>query len=98
MSISKETILKIADLAKLEIDKDEEKRLTHELQQILDYFSSLQEVDTKDVEGTNQVTGLTNIFRNDQVQEYPEEKRKKLFQDTLRVKDKCIIVPKIINN
>jgi len=54
-----------AKLANLPLKKEEEEKFTDQLSTILDYIKKLEEVDTKNVEPTSQVTGLVNITRND---------------------------------
>lgn len=66
-SLSADQIRHIAKLARLQISDDEVERYAKELSAILDYVGTLQEVDTKGVEPTAQVTGLTNAFREDTI-------------------------------
>lgn len=61
----------IAKLARLEITDDEAASLATELTSILAYVDMLQEVDTKGVEPTAQVTGMTNAFRADELRGAP---------------------------
>lgn len=59
-------ITHVAKLANLELSEDEKKTFEPQLSSILKYIKKLQEVDTKDVEPTSQVTGLENVARNDE--------------------------------
>ena len=65
--LSSEDVRHIAKLARLQLSDDEVEKFSGELTSILDYVDMLQEVDTKDVEPTAQVTGLTNAFRDDEI-------------------------------
>jgi aspartyl-tRNA(Asn)/glutamyl-tRNA(Gln) amidotransferase subunit C len=67
-SLSDKDVRHIAKLARLRLTNDEVKRFAPELTSILGYIEMLQEVDTKNVEATAQVTGLTNSFRKDTIQ------------------------------
>ncbi|MFH1670380.1 MAG: Asp-tRNA(Asn)/Glu-tRNA(Gln) amidotransferase subunit GatC [Patescibacteria group bacterium] len=67
MAISPDEVRHIAMLARLHLDDSKVEKFTRELSSILDYVDMLQEVDTKNVEPTAQVTGLTNGFREDEV-------------------------------
>lgn len=58
-------ITHVAKLANLKIAKEDETKFHNQLSSILDYIARLNEVDTKDVEETSQVTGLENILRED---------------------------------
>jgi len=55
----------IAKLANLEIKREELEKFQKQLSSILQYINKLKEVDTKDIETTNQVTGLENVTRED---------------------------------
>lgn len=56
----------VAELAKLKLTSKELKKIQMQLSQILEYVGQLSEVDTKGVEPTSQVTGLENVFRQDE--------------------------------
>ena len=57
----------VARLAKLKLTPTEEKKLAPQLSAILDYVSQLAKVPTKNVPPTSQVTGLINVYREDEV-------------------------------
>jgi aspartyl-tRNA(Asn)/glutamyl-tRNA(Gln) amidotransferase subunit C len=59
----------IAKLANLTLAPEEEKKLEKQLSETLSYVEKLNEVDTKNVESTSQVTGLENVMREDEVKE-----------------------------
>lgn len=61
----------IAKLARLTLKDDEVEKYAKELTSILKYIDQLTEVDTKNVEATAQVTGLTNSLRVDEVYTTP---------------------------
>lgn len=72
----REDVLKLARLARLHITDEEIDRFADEISAILGYVEQLQSVDVKDLPPTNQVTGLTNVMRPDEVIDYgatPEE-------------------------
>ena len=55
----------VAKLANLSIKPEDEKKFEKQLNDILGYVEKLNEVDTKGVEITSQVTGLENVTRED---------------------------------
>ena len=57
----------IAKLARLKLSDGEVDKFSKELTSILHYVDMLTEVDTSGVEATAQVTGQTNVFRNDEI-------------------------------
>ena len=66
MPITKKEVEHVASLARLGLSEKEKDKLSRELNGILDYFEKLKEIDTKNIEPTAQVTGLTNVFRKDE--------------------------------
>ncbi|OGM21514.1 hypothetical protein A2714_00140 [Candidatus Woesebacteria bacterium RIFCSPHIGHO2_01_FULL_38_9] len=64
---SSETTAKIAELSKLEIDKNEGGYLTEQFNETLTVIDQLEDPRTENVIETSQVTGLKNVFRNDSI-------------------------------
>lgn len=63
--LSKFEVEKIGQLARIHLtDKDKEK-YSKELSSILGYVEKLKAVNTDKIEETSQVTGLTNVYRDD---------------------------------
>lgn len=56
----------VAKLANLPLTDVEKKKFEKQLSETLDYVNQLEEIDTKNVEPTSQVTGLENVIREDQ--------------------------------
>ena len=67
MQLTKQEIEHIAKLARLELTEDEIKLYGSQLTGILNFIDQLQEVNTDNVEQTAQVTGLNNVFREDEI-------------------------------
>lgn len=57
----------IAHLAKIPISKKETEQLTQAFQETLEVVDQLQSLDVENVEPSHQVTGLTNVWREDKV-------------------------------
>lgn len=71
--LSKSDLLKLAKLSRLSLTDGELAEFTEELSAILAYVEQLEEVDIDGLKPTNQVTGLTNVMREDQVADYGYE-------------------------
>ncbi len=56
----------IAKLANLPLRKEEIEKFEKQLAETLDYVAELEEIDTKNIKPTSQVTGLENITREDE--------------------------------
>ncbi len=70
MAISQAEIQHIAELARLELSPAESEAFGVQLDSILDYVRQLEAVDTKKVVATAQVSGLVNVFRNDDFEDW----------------------------
>lgn len=66
LKLSEEKVKHVAKLAKLELSNEEVKKFQQQLQETLDYVEILNELETSGVESTSQVTGLENVFREDE--------------------------------
>ncbi len=68
MKLSREQVMNIADLAKLDLTEHEIEQYANQLSAVLDYASSLDQLDTKDIPPTATVLPLENVMRDDVVQ------------------------------
>lgn len=73
-------IVKVAKLANLTLTANDEKKYARQLAKILDYMKKLNQVDTSKIEPTFNVTGLSNVMREDEIE--PCEVIKKGFYKT----------------
>ena len=68
--LTREDVLKLARLARLDLSDEEVESYRKELSAILDYVAQLDKADVAGLEPTTQVTGLKNVTREDQVVDY----------------------------
>lgn len=68
--ITREDVLKLARLSKLELTEDQVKRFTHDIAEIVEYVEQLDKIDVSGLDPTDQVTGLTNSWREDKIKKY----------------------------
>ena len=68
--LSRDDVLKLARLAKLDLSDDDLDRFAQEISEILGYVEQLQSVDLKGLDPSYQVTGLTNVTRQDVIKDY----------------------------
>lgn len=66
MRVTVDDVRKVAQLARLSFSEDGEQRLVDDLNQMLDYVASLNELDTEGVSPTAHVLPLSNVFREDE--------------------------------
>lgn len=65
MIINKETIYKVADLARIAIKEEEVETLTNEMNKILTFMEKLNELDTTGVKPLIYMNEETNVWRED---------------------------------
>lgn len=94
MALTKEEVLKVAHLSRLEFGVDEVEKLREELNDILKFVEKLQELDTKGVEPLYQVNNLENRFRADEIKaSLPKEEA---LKNAPQKDDGMFIVPKVV--
>lgn len=93
--LTRDDVLKLAQLARLELTDAEIDEFAGELTDILQYVEKLQAVDTEGLEPTNQVSGLTNVMRDDEVRDYGY-KTSDLLKNVPEVKDDQIKAKRMI--
>lgn len=62
---SKETIDYVSKLALLDLQEEEKEKFSKQLEDILNYFKKLDDLDTTDVEPTTHAFDLKNVYRED---------------------------------
>ena len=67
MAISREEVLHVSKLARLELSEAEVEKFTGQLGDILKYVSMLDELDTDNVPPMAHAFEITNVFREDKV-------------------------------
>ena len=67
MNIDNETIAKMAHLARLDVNPNEQASLLKDMNNILHFMEKLNELDTTEVEPLIYLTDEVNIFREDEV-------------------------------
>lgn len=65
--IGTEEVERLARLARIGLTPEETERFAVELGQIVSFVEQLQSVDISDARPTDQVTGLVNVLRDDEV-------------------------------
>lgn len=93
--LSRDDVQHLAQLSSLQLTDDETTKLTADIENILKYIEQLSELDTKGVEPTYQVTGLSNIWREDAVIDYGVS-REDLLARAPEQRDNQVKVPKVL--
>ncbi|MBP9510128.1 MAG: Asp-tRNA(Asn)/Glu-tRNA(Gln) amidotransferase subunit GatC [Fusobacteriaceae bacterium] len=94
MALTKEEVLKIAKLSRLEFMDEEIVKFQEDLNNIFNYIDELNEVDTQSVEPLVQVNHMMNNFREDLVR--PSLTQEEAMLNSPSKVDGMLIVPKVV--
>ncbi len=93
-NISTNDIKHLATLSAISLSDDEIEQIRPDIEKIVEYINQLQEIDTSGVEPTYQVTGLTNVWREDDIE--PSISSQKLVGLAAAHNNNSIEVPKVL--
>jgi len=94
--ISKKQVEHIAKLARIELTEKEKEKFSKELSLILDYIDKLNQINTKDIESIQQITGLETIIREDEARKKDIDIANKILGEAPEKKNNYFKVPKIL--
>lgn len=94
MEISRDTVLHIARLARLELAEAEVDAYQRDLSQILGYVAQLDELDTSNVEPTSHAVPTAMRFREDAAE--PRLTRDEVLSNAPASEDGMFRVPKVV--
>lgn len=86
----------VAKLANLPLTDEEKKKFEKQLEETLDYVKQLEEIGTKGVEPTSQVTGLENVVREDETR--PSLPQEEVLKNSKSTHNGFFKVPAILEN
>lgn len=93
--ILRDDVLHLARLSSLQLADDEVDALQQDLSNIVGYIEQLAELDTTGVEPTYQVTGLANVWRQDEVDQSGTV-REQLLALAPEQQNNSVKVPKVL--
>ncbi len=94
MALDRETVARIARLARIAVPEEELDGLTGELARILEWIDQLQEVDTEEVEPMRRVMDITPHLRADEVTD--GDCREAILKNAPKRFDGYFVVPKVV--
>src|SRR5579872_3987560 len=95
MNIDKDTVDKVAHLARLELSAEETDAMIKDMNRILGFMDKLNEVDTTGVEPLIYMTSEVNVFREDMVKQ--EITHEEALLNAPKHDDKYFLVAKVID-
>jgi aspartyl-tRNA(Asn)/glutamyl-tRNA(Gln) amidotransferase subunit C len=69
MTIDKDTVEKVAHLARLELNETEKEEMIKDMSKILDFMAKLNELDTSGIEPLVYMTDDVNVLREDVIKQ-----------------------------
>ena len=94
MKITREEVIHVANLARLDVDKTLIDKFALQIGKILEYVDSLKRVDTEGVQPTSHAISMTNAFREDDEKESFD--RDSVLANAPEKEDGNFVVPKVI--
>lgn len=94
MALTSETVLHVANLARLELDPDAISVFGRQMAAILNYVDQLNRLDTTGVEPTFHVLPITNVFREDAPAGHLE--REEALANAPDRDEACFLVPIVV--
>jgi aspartyl-tRNA(Asn)/glutamyl-tRNA(Gln) amidotransferase subunit C len=94
MKITKQEVLHVAHLARLNMDESQIDRFADQLGNILEYVETLNQLDTAGIQPTFHAIDMVNAFREDELT--PSLDRQSALANAPEEDDESFIVPKVI--
>jgi aspartyl-tRNA(Asn)/glutamyl-tRNA(Gln) amidotransferase subunit C len=94
MALTREEVQKVALLARLELTEEEVDAQAVHINNLLQQFEKLQELDVSDVEPTAHVIPMSNVLREDAAR--PSLTREQTLANAPEARDGCFVVPRIV--
>ena len=94
-TITNDDVRHLAHLSSLQMSDAEVESLRADSEKIINYINQLDELDTDGVEPTYQVTGLQNVWRDDEIID-SSVSRRQLLALAAEQSDNCVKVPKVL--
>lgn len=95
MKVTKETIDHVADMVKLSLTEKDKAQLTKDLNSIVSYMDTMNDIDTDEVEGMTHVLPMKNLFRQDMLKSSSD--REEILRNAPSHKDGSFQVPKAVD-
>ncbi len=83
--LTHEQVIKLSQLARIELSDQEVEKFQKDLSTVLEYVEELKRVNVDGLEEVSQVTGLVNVQREDVVVDY--NNREEIYSQTPEMKE-----------
>lgn len=96
MTVSKEELLHIANLADLKIKDEEIDKYLNNLQDILNYTELLNSIDLKNLDETIGVNDSSDVFRKDEIIDF--DNKEGIMENAPEKERNMFKIPKVLND
>lgn len=96
MALTREQVVKVSMLARLQLDEAELDSMTTQLSSILQYVEQLGELDTDDVEPMAHAADVANVFADDLLR--PSLDRTDALANAPKADEECFRVPAVLGD
>lgn len=94
MKVTEDTIMHLADLARLDLGEKEKEKLVLEMERIISFMDKLNELDTSNIKPREHVFPISNVFREDKV--CASYDRDTVLDTAPESEDGCYKVPRVV--
>jgi len=92
--IDEKTVKRVAEIARLELNEDEIKKFSKELESIVNWFEDVDKIDTKNVEPSFHPVKVEDRFREDNAEK--SFSKEQAFMNTKNKKDSFFLGPGVV--
>lgn len=96
-TVTSDDVTHIAQLANIPVTEEEKKKLASGFTAVMNVVDNLGKADTKNVEPTHQVTGLTNVWRDDVVDEDRMLSQEEALRNAPRTYKGYVVVDQVLD-
>lgn len=93
-AISDETMEYVGILAKLDLSREEKETAKKDMETMLDYIDTLNELDTSGIEPMSHVFSVNNVFREDVAED--RDGREDTLANAPMKRERAFVVPKTV--
>ncbi len=93
--ISDETMEYVGILAKLDLSEEEKQAAKKDMERMLDYIDTLNELNTEGIEPMSHVFSMNNVFREDVVEN--EDGGEETLANAPERRDRSFVVPRTVD-
>lgn len=94
MAITINEVDHIASLSKLKFSEEEKQKLAGHMADIIGFANKISELDTTNIDPTNHVLDISNVFRKDEIIE--SYNREEILKNAPSSEAGCIVVPNVV--